>query len=198
MESFEFHPERWPVLRVFSRNPLVRVIDRLEMIVVTLAFVVGLVAVPFACALGNSVHDANLQRYTEQARMRHIVTARMIDGAIPGAPFGLDASTVMAISSVNGIEHTGGVSADRAVKDNGSVQIWVDSTGSEVDPPTPLSRATVDAVVAAVIAWTAGGIMLAGLTRAARSRLDRVRTNNWDREITSLVGDDRGRSNKQL
>lgn len=129
MESFECHAERWRVLPVFRGNPLVRVIDRREANLVTLAFVVGLIAAQFACALENFVHDASLQRYTEQARTQHILTANVLDGAIPG-PSRLDASTVMARWSANGIEHTGGVTTDRSMKDNGSVQIWLDSSGN--------------------------------------------------------------------
>jgi hypothetical protein len=194
MESFEFHPERWRVLRVFSRNPLVRMTDRLETIVVTLAFLVGLVAAPFACALGNVVHDAGIQTYAEQARMRHIVTATVIGGATVSIG---DTSTAIARWSANGVVHTGSIAIDRTVKDKEAVKIWVDSTGGEVDPPTPPSRAAIDAVAVVVITWIAGATLLAALTREARTRIDRLRDSNWERQITGLVDDDRGRSNKQ-
>jgi hypothetical protein len=194
MESFEFHPERWRVLRVFSRNPLVRMTDRLETIVVTLAFLVGLVAAPFACALGNVVHDAGIQTYAEQARMRHIVTATVIGGATVSIG---DTSTAMARWSANGVVHTGSIAIDRTMEDKEAVKIWVDSTGCEVDPPAPPSRAAIDAVAVVVITWIAGGTLLAALTRAARTRIDRLRDSNWERQITGLVDDDRGRSNKQ-
>jgi hypothetical protein len=194
METFDFHRARWRVLRVFSRNPLVRMTDRLETIVVALALVVGLVAAPFACTLGNVVHDADIRTYTEQSRTRHVVTATVIEGAAPGAASDGGGSTVMARWSANGVEHIGTIASDRAVKDKETVKIWVDSSGNEVDPPTPPSRAVIDAVAVVIVAWMAGGTILAALTSAARSRLDRKRDDQWERELNSVQLHEGGRN----
>lgn len=44
------------ILRVFSRNPLVRGTDRLEAVVMLLAVTVSLLTIPFAAAAGTAVH----------------------------------------------------------------------------------------------------------------------------------------------
>jgi hypothetical protein len=50
MKSFAIGPTTWPVLRLFSRNPLMRTSDRVEAAVTALA--VFLVLVATACAGG--------------------------------------------------------------------------------------------------------------------------------------------------
>jgi hypothetical protein len=47
----------------FCRNPLVRVTDRLEALVIVLAIVVSLLAAPVAGAVGTAVYDARRQQY---------------------------------------------------------------------------------------------------------------------------------------
>jgi hypothetical protein len=37
MQAFEFTPTRWPFIRAFGANPLVRISDRIEAIVVVSA-----------------------------------------------------------------------------------------------------------------------------------------------------------------
>jgi len=48
MQSFVIRPMTWPVLRLFSRNPLIRSCDRIETAVVTLAGL--LIVIAAACA----------------------------------------------------------------------------------------------------------------------------------------------------
>lgn len=51
------------ILRVFSRNPLVRGTDRLEAVVMLLAVTVSLLTIPFAAAAGTAVHDSRSHVY---------------------------------------------------------------------------------------------------------------------------------------
>ena len=83
---------RWWILRACSRNPLVRAIDRLELVIIALAFVAVLVAASCAGALGTAVFDARSHVYIAQAQTRHTVTGTLPttwvdrDGNPVGAP----------------------------------------------------------------------------------------------------------------
>ena len=66
----------WWVLRACGRNPLVRGIDRLELLIIALGILVVVVAAALAGALGTAVHDARSRVYIAQAQTRHAVTAR--------------------------------------------------------------------------------------------------------------------------
>jgi hypothetical protein len=57
MQSVEY-VRSWWILRACGRNPLVRGIDRLELLIIALGILVALVAVACAGALGTAVHDA--------------------------------------------------------------------------------------------------------------------------------------------
>jgi hypothetical protein len=64
----------WWMLRAGSRNPLVRAIDRLELLIMALGFVAVLLAAACAGALGTAVFDARSHVYSTQAQTRHTVT----------------------------------------------------------------------------------------------------------------------------
>ena len=66
MQSFVIRPMTWPVLRLFSRNPLVRVSDRIETAVVTLAVLFVVIATACAGVAGTMIHDSQAQKYLEQ------------------------------------------------------------------------------------------------------------------------------------
>jgi hypothetical protein len=82
----------WWILRACSRNPLVRAIDRLELVIIALALVAVLVAASCAGALGTAVFDARSHVYIAQAQTRHTVTGTLPttwvdrDGNPVGAP----------------------------------------------------------------------------------------------------------------
>ena len=48
MQTFTLLPQRWWVVRVFGRNPLVRLSDRVGVLLVLLALVVSIIAAPVA------------------------------------------------------------------------------------------------------------------------------------------------------
>ena len=79
MNTFTVRLPRWPIVRLFSRNPLVRASDRIEAVVLVLAVVVSLLAAPIAAAIGTAVHDARRHVYIGQAQTRHTVAATVID-----------------------------------------------------------------------------------------------------------------------
>ena len=62
-------------MRAVGRNPLVRLSDRVGLLLVLLAFVASMIAAPVEEALGTAVYEANSRRYAEQAQTQHTVTA---------------------------------------------------------------------------------------------------------------------------
>ena len=90
MQNVEYVP-RWRVLRACGRNPLVRGIDRLELLIVALGILVAPVSVACAGALGTAIHDARSRVYIEQAQTRHTLTATATEDST--IVFGIDGST---------------------------------------------------------------------------------------------------------
>jgi hypothetical protein len=184
----------WWVLRACGRNPLVRGIDRLEALIIALGILVALVATACAGALGTAVHDARSGVYIAQAQTRHAVTARATgDSTVVSGTGDYPARRVNARWHANGAEHTGSFTLDRAVETGDPLRIWVDRSGNRVDAPAPTSQAVADAVGVAYTAWQTVILAAAGLIRWARSRLDRRRDSDWEREIRCLIHDDSGR-----
>ena len=196
MQSAEY-VHGWWVLRACGRNPLVRRIDRLELLIVALGILVVVVAAACAGALGTAVHDARSRVYIAQAQTRHTVTASAIDDST--IVLGVDdnmATRVNARWQVNGTEHADSLNWDHAVKTGDPLTIWVDRNGDRVDAPTPISQAGADAVGVAYVAWQSVALAAAGLICWGRSRLDRRRDSAWERDIRCLI-DDGGRTNRK-
>ena len=78
-ETFTVRLPQWPVFGLFRRNPLLRASDRFEALVVALAVMVSLLAVPVAAAVGTAVHDSRRDVYAQQHHTRHLVTATITD-----------------------------------------------------------------------------------------------------------------------
>ena len=80
MQTFTIGLGRSWWVRLLGRNPLVRTSDRIEVMVLALAVLLTVVAVPIAGAIGTSVYDAHTRVYAEEAQTRHQVTATAIEG----------------------------------------------------------------------------------------------------------------------
>ena len=75
MQAFTLGPRRWRTVRAFGVNPLVRISDRIEAIVVVSAVATSLLAAPVAGAIGTAVHDARSRVYAEEAHTRQPISA---------------------------------------------------------------------------------------------------------------------------
>ena len=195
MQSFVIRPMTWPVLRLFSRNPLIRSCDRIETAVVTLAGLLVVIAAACAGVIGTMIHDTETQNYLEQARTRHAVVARAVDDSKPAAPAETTASTVHARWQVNGINHADVLGWDYAVKAGDPLEIWVDADGNRVDHPTRVARAAADAFTVAVVGWSIVALAAAQVVATVRAHVNRMRDAQWEREIRSLAEDGGGRTN---
>jgi hypothetical protein len=196
MQSVERVHGLW-VLRACGRNPLVRGIDRLELLIIAVGILV-LVAAALAGALGTAVHDARSRVYIAQAQTRHAVTARATEDST--LVLRVDDSTATRVNArwqVDGTEHTGSLSWDHVVKTGDPLMIWVDRNGDRVVAPAPVSQAAADAIGVAYVAWQAVVLVVAGLVCLGRANLDRRRDSALERDIRCLIDDDGGRTNRR-
>jgi hypothetical protein len=196
MESFVIRPMTWPVLRLFSRNPLIRTSDRVEAAVATLAALLVLAAAACAGVIGTMIHDAETQNYLEQAQTRHVLTAKAVDDSTPAGSAESTASTVHARWQANGINHADVIASQGAVKAGEPLQIWVDGDGNLVDQPTPVARADRDAWTAALVGWLIVAVAVAHAVAMVHAHVKRMQNAQWDREIRCLVDDDGGHTNR--
>lgn len=179
-----------PAFGLFRRNPLLRASDRVEALVVALAVMVPLLALPVAAAVGTAVHDSRRDVYAAQHHTRHLVTATITDDTAAHNISRTNTATMPARWSAAGAEHTGAITAQSATKPGDHVAIWVDNNGELTDDPTPTTRAGVDAVTAAL--FTLAGVIVAAaiLLAATQAVCDRIRAIRWQHAIDTLIGRD--------
>jgi hypothetical protein len=73
VDTYSLNPRTWRVLFLFNRSPLIRRSDRIEVLVMALAVVASLLAVPFIGAIATNVYRAHRSVYVEQSRTPHRV-----------------------------------------------------------------------------------------------------------------------------
>lgn len=194
METFTVRWPRWRFVRLFGRNPLLRVGDRVEALVMVFAVVVSLLAAPIAAAVGTAVYDSRRPFYAEQARERHLVTATVTDPGKKPSMNPDNPNTVTARWFAAGAEHTGVIKTRKEFKPGDSVGIWVRQDGTQVGPSAPTKTAGEEAALAAVGTWSAVAVGAAALVVGTRAVFNHVRHARWDQEIEHLVGDGDGRT----
>ena len=166
----------------YGRNPLVRAVDRLELLVIALAILVGLFAVAAAGALGTAVYEARSSTYAAQSQMRRSATATATTATAAGASIE---------TRVNARLRLRGAPQDHPVSQRVDPQmVWDIRGGRRVDAAHSTGQATVEAIGIACIAWqTVAAIAIAGLVCWTRSRLDRTRDAAWENDIRELLDD---------
>ena len=196
METFTFGlGNRWWV-RALGRNPLVRRSDRIEALVLCLAAVIAVVSIPIAGAIGTFVHEDRTRLYAEEAQSRHQVTATAVEDGTVVTQQRSVSFTAPAAWSVAARDHTEIVTWSGPAKVGDQQTIWVNADGAKVEPPSPSSRAAVDAVAIAISVWLGVAAALAGLVYLVRCGLDYRRHAQWDWELNASRQND-GRTNHQ-
>jgi hypothetical protein len=135
-------PRCWRIGRIFGRNPWLRCTDRIEALVMLVALVVSLVAIPVTAVVGAVVYGARDSQYAQEAHERHTIMATVTDGGIDGSA----ATVVQARWPVAAGERTGALERTTAAKVGDRIKIWVDKDGNPVAPPTPTWHVAGDAV----------------------------------------------------
>ena len=197
MDTFTLRVPWCPILRLFSRNPLMRTVDRIEAVLMLGAVVVSLLAAPLAAAVGTAVHDAHF--HAEQAHPRQALTATVTDVHATGAQSAPPPEVITAPvwPVISRTAHTGAVKAAPTIYPSDRAGIWVDDNAQPVIEPTALSRAADDAVVAVLVIWVIVIAASAGLVALARVMLNRVRNAGWQYDIDNLLGRGGGQTNIQ-
>ena len=196
MQSFAIRPMTWPVLRLFSRNPLIRTSDRIESAVLALAVFLVVIATACAGVVGTIIHDNQTQKYLQQAQTRHAVVATAVDDSDTGVSPETTAFAVHARWRLNGVDYADLLGWSNSVKAGDSLTIWVDDHGKRVERPSPVERAAVDALSAAVVGWLIVVAAAAQVVIVVRAHAIRMRDAQWERDIRFLVDEDGGRTNR--
>ncbi|OBI90093.1 hypothetical protein [Mycobacterium sp. 1245805.9] len=182
-------PARVPPLlaRLLGLNPLVRTADRVEALLLVFAFVVSIVALPVAAAVGTAVHDSRSRVYAAQAQTHQKVTATVTGNS--DADRKLSSARVAAPARwvVEGTERTGLVVVERNAKPGDRVDIWVDEQGMPVGKP--VFSAVDEAVATGTAIWFGVVIGAAVLFGMARILIDRKRHAGWQRDFDRMVGE---------
>ena len=185
METFTVPLPRKLFARLFSRNPLIRAVDRVEALILLLAVAVPLIAVPISAAVGTAVHDSRSRLYAEQSETRRPVTATVIGESHPRRNLENPTMTVPARWFAAGAERTGDVTAPLTAKIGDAIEIWVDDEGVPV--ARPVNTARDEALAFAVATWWAVSLLAAALFARARITLDRVRYDQWQQDFDRLI-----------
>ena len=142
MQTFTIGLGRGWWVRLLGRNPSVRSGDRIEVMVLSLAVLLTVVAVPIAGAIGTLVHDSRARVYAEEAQTRHQVTATAIeDATIVVQPYNFS-FTARATWSAAVRDHSDIVRWSDQVKAGDQQLIWVNAEGATVGPPSSSSDAS--------------------------------------------------------
>lgn len=190
METFTIDPRRWPIARIFGRNPLLRRADRIEAVVALIALLASLVAIPVVGVVGVLAYGARAHLYAQEAQERHLVTGAVAGRTDPGT------AAAQARWPATAGKRTGTLQPGAAAKAGESTELWVDKDGTPSPPPTPTWHAVADGLGIAVATALMVALGMASLVAGVRSRLDRMRDAQWDRELRSLV-DGGGWANRQ-
>ena len=198
-------------MSAFGRNPLVRISDRVEAMVLVLAIIASMLGVPVGAAVGTAVHDSRSRIYAQQAQTRHTVTATVTGNSVSAAertptrhaegsgkastadpPSAM--ITVPAQWHAAGAQHSGAITVQPVVKAGDRIDIWVDNDGRRVNAPTPVALAAVQAILTALATWLGVTALAAGLAALVRLCLDRIRNAGWQHEIERLARQGGGRT----
>jgi hypothetical protein len=192
METFTLDPRCWRIGRIFGRNPLLRRADRVEALVMLVALIVSLVVIPVAGVAAIAVYDVRDSRYAQEAHERHTVVATVLETQSDGA----GSTVVQARWPLAAGERTGPLQLTTDAKVGDRIGIWVDKDGNPVAAPTPTWHAVGDAYGTALAILLFVGVTMTSLVSGLRSRLDRARDAQLERELRCLE-EDGGRTNQR-
>ena len=192
MDTFTLDPRCWRIGRIFSRNPLLRRTDRIEALVMLVALVVSLVAIPVAAAVGIAVYDLRDSRFAQEGRDRHTEVAAVLETETEGAR----STVVQARSPATAGERTGLIQLTTQAKVGDRIEVWVDKDSNPVAPPTPTWHAVGDAYGATMATLLFVAVTMISFVTGVCSRLDRERNAQWERELRCLE-EDGGRTNQR-
>ncbi|ROZ89081.1 hypothetical protein EEB19_19405 [Gordonia sp. OPL2] len=190
-------PRRWPITKLFSRNPVVRRSDRVEALAFCLAALLAVLAIPLAVSVEGGVHKARSAAIAEQARTIHAVEATAVDDASVIFSEGQNGALVTARWSYNAVPHRGTVNVDDTALNAGDqFTMWVDEQGQTTRKPLTPADAASGAIMTAAAFYLAVLAVSAVAVMGVRGLLDRHRRRGWDSALAELTGSDDGHSHR--
>jgi hypothetical protein len=181
-----------------GRNPLARVGDRVEALLLLLVIAGAVLAVPFAAAAGSEAYAAQSARAERERTTHHAATAVSLATAA-GRSYGSDGdgapveqTTVPAAwFDARGARHTGDVLTDAGSPAGTRVPVWLDQRGELTTEPLSPATSVIGGVLAAIVLWVAVTGALAGLYGAGRFVLFRLHAAAWGRAWAEARHDSR-------
>ncbi|GAA2658352.1 MULTISPECIES: hypothetical protein [Actinosynnema] len=167
-----------------SRNSLARPGDLLERVVIAIAVLLVLLALPVAAAIGSEVHSMRSDFIATDVAEKHPATATLVEDApVVAGVTGLENVEARAEwTTPGGLTRTGLVAAPNGSPAGAEVEVWVDGLGGLVPPPPQSDGAVLAGVTVALGLWAgfAGAIVLACMV--LRAVLNRLRATELERE----------------
>jgi hypothetical protein len=177
-----------------ARNALIRRSDRRQARALLIVIVLSLIVMTAAAAAGSAVYDGRVQTFAAERLARHQIAVLATANSTP-ANVGYSKYQVTPVRWNFGHDtHTDQLLTTHTVKAGVSQSIWVDSGGNQVEAPRLDQDAVAEAVAAALALWLGFTGVGAGAWLILRSRLDRSRYADWDKDLDDLA-DEGGRTN---
>lgn len=178
-----------------GRNPLARLSDRLEAVLVIGSVLAALLAIPFAAAVGSEAYAAAMRQAAEQAADRREVTAVQLADSPPvtvrldGVPIKEKAQVHARWVVPGGPVREGVVTVESGSVVGNEIRIWLDADGNVVDAPTTSTDAESQGIGVGLGLWLLCVALLAGFYLAGRSMLGRLRDAAWTRQWRKVSED---------
>ncbi|ORB28626.1 Rv1733c family protein [Mycolicibacterium parafortuitum] len=180
--------------RLMLPHPLVRAADRIESAAILVIAVLALLAVPVAGAVGTAQYDHLRHTFAADREALHEVRASAVSDSRTD-PGGYQTSYRTDVQWVFGGELHRAEIVTPGMSGGEEMVLQVDDEGHPAGPVPSDQDAAVEAVMTAVLVWSAVvGVALA-VGVMVRIRLNLTRFAAWDRELTDLVGDGGHQSN---
>ncbi|MFE6611924.1 hypothetical protein [Amycolatopsis sp. NPDC057786] len=180
-----------------GRNPLARIPDRIEAVILVGGVLAALLGVPLAAAAGSEAYATMMARSALETASRHSTTAFLLEDAPParvgvdGMPSAETASVAARWALPDGGFQEALVSADLGASAGDAVTVWLDESGAVAEPPVMPMDATSAGIGVGVGVWLAAVALLAAGYLVARQLLNRARRAAWDREWERFGQDSR-------
>ncbi|MFS8098956.1 hypothetical protein LFM09_17660 [Lentzea alba] len=178
-----------------GRNQLATAGDRIEGVVLVVAVVVALLALPVAATAGSEFYAARLVQSASEQQTRQQVVAVLLEDTPPVSgvvdPDGpvKSASVRATWHGPDGVPREGLVRAAQGRKAGGMLPIWVDRGGDPAGPPLTTAGAVVEAAGLAALLWAGVSAAMAVLYLAARFTHKQVRMRRWAAEWERIASD---------
>ncbi|MGW5309606.1 Rv1733c family protein [Nocardia thailandica] len=163
----------------WSRNPLVRIGDRLLTLVRLVAVLATLAAVPLAGAVGSITYADDAAHIRAERAERTTAQVLVLDAPRRDADGGYRAPVRGHPVSATTIT-TATVSRTTSAGD--TVTVWIDATGAQTSAPREPVAAVVNGIGAAVVCFTAVALLCWCAVSLAEWSVGGRRSVGWDRE----------------